>query len=145
VAGVAAGFGIMNDEQEITIGEGEGWGQSRRFGISAADQRQHIYIIGKTGSGKTTLVRNLIIQHIALGHGVGVIDPHGDLAEELLNHIPPDRADHLVYFNPGDIECPSWCARDSFDFPSLPESEAHSHTPPVPIGSSMFRDVDLAR
>ena len=70
------------------------------------DERQHIYIIGKTGSGKSTLLRNLILQHIALGHGVGVIDPHGDLAEELLNHIPPKRADHLVYFNPGDIEFP---------------------------------------
>jgi len=76
------------------------------FGISTADQRQHIYIIGKTGSGKSTLLRNLIIQHVSLGHGVGVIDPHGDLAEELLNHIPPKRADHLVYFNPGDLEFP---------------------------------------
>jgi hypothetical protein len=65
-----------------------------------------MYIIGKTGSGKTTLLRNLLIQHIALGHGVGLIDPHGDLAEELLNHIPPSRADHLAYFNPGDLDFP---------------------------------------
>ena len=84
----------------------EGWGDPQPFGISTVDQRQHIYVIGKTGSGKTTLLRNLILQHIALGHGVGLIDPHGDLAEELLNHIPPRRADHLVYFNPGDIEFP---------------------------------------
>ena len=90
----------------ITIGERHGWGEPQPFGIAAVDERQHIYIIGKTGSGKTTLLRNLILQHIALGHGVGVIDPHGDLAEELLNHIPPKRADHLVYFNPGDIEFP---------------------------------------
>jgi len=96
----------MNDEPVIIIGEREGWGNSRPFGISTEDQRQHIYVIGKTGSGKTTLLRNLIIQHIALGHGVGVIDPHGDLAEELLHHIPPWRADHLVYFNPGDLEYP---------------------------------------
>jgi DNA helicase HerA-like ATPase len=74
--------------------------------VATIDERQHIYIIGKTGSGKTTLLRNMILQHIALGHGVGVIDPHGDLAEELLNHIPPKRADHLVYFNPGDLEFP---------------------------------------
>ena len=106
VAGVAAGFGTMNDEPHITIGERHGWGESRPFGISAKDQRQHLYIIGKTGSGKTTLLRNLILQHIALGHGVGLIDPHGDLAEELLNHIPRYRADHLVYFNPGDLEFP---------------------------------------
>jgi energy-coupling factor transporter ATP-binding protein EcfA2 len=106
VAGVAAGFGTMNDQPYIVIGERDGWGEPQPFGISVADQRQHIYIIGKTGSGKTTLLRNLIIQHIALGHGVGVIDPHGDLAEELLHHVPPWRADHLVYFNPGDLEFP---------------------------------------
>jgi hypothetical protein len=104
---VAADFGIMNDPSpDITIGERTGWGEPQPFGIAAVDERQHIYIIGKTGSGKTTLLRNLIVQHIMLGHGVGVIDPHGDLAEELLNHIPPKRADHLVYFNPGDIEFP---------------------------------------
>src|SRR5258708_5439293 len=106
LSGVATGFGTMNDEPTIIIGEREGWGDPQPFGISASDQRQHIYVIGKTGSGKTTLLRNLIIQHIALGHGVGVIDPHGDLAEELLHHIPPKRADHLLYFNPGDLEFP---------------------------------------
>lgn len=96
----------MNDPTHITIGERNGWGDLSLFGISQIDQRQHIYVIGKTGSGKTTLLRNLIFQHIALGHGVGLIDPHGDLAEELLHHIPPHRADHLVYFNPGDIDYP---------------------------------------
>jgi energy-coupling factor transporter ATP-binding protein EcfA2 len=103
---VAADFGTMNDQPFITIGEREGWGDPQPFGILVADERQHIYIIGKTGSGKTTLLRNMIVQHIALGHGVGLIDPHGDLAEEILNHIPPKRADHLVYFNPGDLEFP---------------------------------------
>jgi hypothetical protein len=78
----------------------------REIRVVGKYERQHLYIIGKTGTGKTTLLRNLILQHIAMGHGVGVIDPHGDLAEELLNHIPPQRADHLVYFNPGDLEFP---------------------------------------
>jgi energy-coupling factor transporter ATP-binding protein EcfA2 len=96
----------MYDKSQITIGERHGWGNTIPFGISAVDQRQHIYVIGKTGSGKTTLLRNLIVQHVALGHGVGLIDPHGDLVEELLNHIPPNRADHLVYFNPGDLDFP---------------------------------------
>lgn len=105
-AGVVAGSGTMNEPPWITIGKQHGWGDPRLFGISAVDQRQHIYLIGKTGSGKTTLLRNLILQHIMLGHGVGLIDPHGDLAEELLHHIPPHRADHLMYFNPGDIEFP---------------------------------------
>ena len=96
----------MNSEENITIGERHGWGDLLPFGISAADQRQHIYVIGKTGSGKTTLLRNMIVQHIALGHGLGLLDPHGDLAEELLFHVPPDRADQLCYFNPGDLDFP---------------------------------------
>ncbi len=105
-AGVAIGLGTMNHQTYITIGERQDWGDPRSFGISTADQRHHIYVIGKTGSGKTTLLRNMIVQHIALGHGVGLIDPHGDLAEELLNHIPPVRANHLCYFNPGDLAFP---------------------------------------
>lgn len=106
MAGVAADLGTMNDPNHISIGEQLGWGEPQPFGISTEDQRQHLHLIGKTGSGKTTLLRNLILQHIALGHGVGLIDPHGDLAEELLHHLPPHRADHLTYFNPGDLEFP---------------------------------------
>lgn len=96
----------LNNEQPILLGAREGWNANPVFGISPADHRYHVYIIGKTGSGKTTLLRNMLIQHIAQGHGVGLIDPHGDLAEELLNHIPPWRTDHLVYFNPSDLEYP---------------------------------------
>ena len=95
----------MND-QSILVGTQEIWGNIVPFGISLPDLRQHIYIIGKTGSGKTTLLRNMIVQHIALGHGVGLIDPHGDLAEDLLNQIPRWRTDPLVYFNPSDLEFP---------------------------------------
>lgn len=76
------------------------------FGISRADRRQHLYAIGKTGTGKTTLLKNLICQDIANGRGVGVIDPHGDLAEELLDCIPPWRTDDVLYFNPADSDFP---------------------------------------
>jgi hypothetical protein len=93
-------------KNDIVIGMRDSWGTQVPFGIGLPDLRQHVYVIGKTGSGKTTLLRNMIIQHIALGHGVGLIDPHGDLAEELLNHIPRWRTDHLVYFNPSDLEFP---------------------------------------
>jgi hypothetical protein len=103
--GVAVEPATMN-ENEIVIGMREEWGKQIPFGISLPDLRQHIYVIGKTGSGKTTLLRNMIVQHIALGHGVGLIDPHGDLAEDLLNHIPRSRTGHLVYFNPSDLEFP---------------------------------------
>jgi len=94
------------DKHIIELGTRRYWGDPVHFGIAPHDQRHHIYVIGKTGSGKTTLLRNMIIQHIAQGHGVGVIDPHGDMAEELLDHVPPTRADHLVYFNPADIDFP---------------------------------------
>jgi hypothetical protein len=70
------------------IGNREVWGGVKPFGISRADRRQHLYAIGKTGTGKTTLLRNLICQDIERGHGVGLIDPHGDLAEEILDCIP---------------------------------------------------------
>src|ERR1041385_4819059 len=90
----------------IYIGEREIWGQTLPVGISAADHQQHVYVIGRTGSGKTTLLRNMLIQHIGCGHGVGLIDPHGDLADEILHHIPSWRADDLVCFEPGDIEHP---------------------------------------
>jgi hypothetical protein len=108
--GVAVESATMNDDF-IQIGMRDGWEQPIPFGISLPDLRQHIYVIGKTGSGKTTLLRNMIIQHIALGYGVGLIDPHGDLAEELLNHIPRWRTDHLVLFQPvrfGISGCPEF-------------------------------------
>ena len=76
------------------------------WGISHAARRNHCYIVGKTGMGKTALLRNIILADIWRGAGVGVIDPHGDLAEELLDSIPPERSDDVVYFNPSDLEYP---------------------------------------
>lgn len=103
--GVAAEPAIM--KEEITyIGHRHGWGTDSLFGIQTEDARHHTYIIGKTGSGKTTLLRNMIFQHLYNGSGLALLDPHGDLAEELLDHFPPSRADDLVYFNPGDLEFP---------------------------------------
>ena len=89
------------------IGNASRWaGGERLFGIWRRDRRNHLYVLGKTGSGKTTLLRNLILQDIVNGHGVGVIDPHGDLARELLDLIPSRRTDDVVYFDPGDTEFP---------------------------------------
>ncbi|MCH7666512.1 MAG: type IV secretion system DNA-binding domain-containing protein [Acidobacteria bacterium] len=92
---------------EITyIGERTSWGEPRLFGLERADRRHHVYMVGKTGLGKTTLLRNLLLQDIHRGEGVGLIDPHGDLAEEILDHIPPHRANDVLYFNPADLEFP---------------------------------------
>lgn len=81
-------------------------GSNKLFGIKRADRRQHMYIIGKTGTGKSTLLHNLIIQDIARGEGLCVIDPHGELVESLLNKIPEERVDDVIYFNPADTEYP---------------------------------------
>jgi len=96
----------MEPDHTTFIGWRQQWGGTTPFGLSRADRRHHLYLIGKTGAGKTTLLRNLIIQDIEAGEGVGVIDPHGDLASELLDFIPPWRTDHVVYFNPADQEYP---------------------------------------
>ena len=91
----------------ITIIGTTNWrGVNQPFGIKPADRRQHIYIIGKTGMGKTTLLENMIRQDIEQGHGVGVLDPHGDLAVRLLEFIPRQRINDVVYFNPQDLEWP---------------------------------------
>lgn len=82
-------------------------GQPKTFGINQPDRRLHTHIIGKTGVGKSTLLKNLITQDIQNGHGVAVIDPHGDLVEDVLNHIPTHRTGDVVYFNPADQDFPT--------------------------------------
>ncbi|MCI0560627.1 MAG: type IV secretion system DNA-binding domain-containing protein [Nitrososphaera sp.] len=81
-------------------------GTERMFGLEHVDRRHHLYVIGQTGTGKTTLLRNLIIQDIEAGHGVGVIDPHGDLANDLLDYIPRRRIEDVAFLNPADMEFP---------------------------------------
>ncbi len=96
----------MWDDTLSYIGERDVWGGQQVFGISPDTRQQHLFIIGQTGTGKSTLIRNLIIQDIEKGHGVGLIDPHGDLADDILDCIPLHRTDHVAYFNPADHEFP---------------------------------------
>jgi CxxC-x17-CxxC domain-containing protein len=80
--------------------------QERVFGIKTDDRRRHMYIIGKTGMGKTNLLENLVVQDIRNGHGVCYIDPHGDTAEKLLKAIPSNRINDVIYLNPADQNFP---------------------------------------
>jgi hypothetical protein len=80
--------------------------QQRRFGIKTDDRRKHIYIIGKTGMGKTTVLENFVLSDIYAGHGLCYIDPHGDTAQKILDFIPSHRINDIVYFNPGDVDNP---------------------------------------
>jgi hypothetical protein len=81
-------------------------GQQNIFGIKKEDRRLHMYIIGKTGMGKTSLISNMALNDIYSGSGVCVIDPHGDMIESLLNYIPSERINDVIYFNPADVEYP---------------------------------------
>lgn len=94
-------------ENEITLFAQVNYrNQSRRFGIKTDDRRRHMYVLGKTGTGKTTLLENLFLSDVLAGHGCCYIDPHGDTAERLLNFIPSSRINDVVYFNPADQEFP---------------------------------------
>jgi len=76
------------------------------FGIKDHDRRRHVYSVGKTGTGKSTLIANMAIDDLKKGRGLAVIDPHGDLCETLLDYIPRNRINDTVYFNPADKEFP---------------------------------------
>ena len=81
-------------------------GQSKEIYLSEEDRRRHVYIVGKTGTGKSQQLIYVIMQDIKAGHGVAFIDPHGDAVEDILTQIPPERAEDIIYFNPADTERP---------------------------------------
>ena len=82
--------------------------QMVNFGIKTGndDRRRHVYLVGKTGTGKTTVFKNMIVQDMEAGRGVGVLDPHGDLVKELLDFVPDDRVEDVVVVDPGDVGRP---------------------------------------
>ncbi len=76
------------------------------FGIKDIDRRRHVWAIGKTGTGKSTLIANMAIDDIKKGRGLAIIDPHGDLCDVILNYIPKHRINDVIYFNPADKDYP---------------------------------------
>lgn len=90
----------------VILGTYEQHGLARELELCDPDRLHHVYLIGQTGTGKTTVLRNAILQDIEAGRGVGVIDPHGDLALDLLDMIPRHRTNDVIYFDPADIEFP---------------------------------------
>ena len=81
-------------------------GVERPVYVSEDDRRRHMYIIGRTGTGKSELLKSMMLQDILAGKGLCFIDPHGDAAEELLELIPPSRAEDVIYFDPSDVARP---------------------------------------
>ncbi len=90
----------------ITLGRTVYRGEETVVRMKRADRRRHLYTIGKSGVGKSVFIQGMAVQDIQNGEGVCVIDPHGDFAEYVLQHIPKDRVDDVIYFNPADVDRP---------------------------------------
>lgn len=89
-----------------TLGKTNFRGMVQEFGIKTVDRRRHIYVIGKTGMGKSTLLENMIFSDIKNGRGVAVVDPHGDLADHVLDFVPSHRTNDVILFDPSDRDFP---------------------------------------
>lgn len=97
----------MNNPAEVTyIGKTDFRNSMTRFGIKALDRTKHMYVIGKTGTGKSTFLESMLVQDIANGNGLAFIDPHGGSAEKLLEYIPEHRIKDVIYLNPADTDFP---------------------------------------
>jgi len=96
----------MNNKNTTFFAETTFRKQRKKVGIKIDDRYRHIYVIGKTGMGKTVMLENMIIQDIQAGRGICVVDPHGEAVEEILDFIPKSRINDVVYFNPADLGYP---------------------------------------
>ena len=95
------------DPERVTLfAKTDARGQNVPFGIKAKDRTKHMYVIGKTGMGKSTMLENIAVQDIANGEGMAFMDPHGATAEKLLEYIPEHRIDDVLYFAPFDMQYP---------------------------------------
>lgn len=97
----------MSNKDKLTyLGQVDNRNKSINFGIKAKDRTRHMYVIGKTGMGKSTFLENMAIQDLKNGEGICVIDPHGSLAEKILEFVPEERVKDVVYFAPFDLDNP---------------------------------------
>ncbi|MBI2035567.1 MAG: type IV secretory system conjugative DNA transfer family protein [Candidatus Liptonbacteria bacterium] len=107
----------------IFIGETSFRGESKPVFILDEDRRRHVYIVGQTGTGKSTIIYNMAMKDIKDGKGVAVLDPNGDLIENLLQAIPEKRVDDLIIFDPGDLARPLGLNMLEYD-PAKPEQRS---------------------
>ncbi len=91
---------------DVIFGKNSYAGVTTDIGLTEEQRQTHMYILGRTGSGKTTLMFSMAKHDIAEGHGMAFIDPHGDVSEDLLASLPPERMNDLIYVNPWDIKHP---------------------------------------
>ncbi len=96
----------MNEERITYFAETDARNKKVKFGIKAKDRTKHVYVIGKTGMGKSTLLENMAVQDIKNGEGMAFIDPHGKTADLLLEYVPAERIKDVIYFAPFDTDHP---------------------------------------
>jgi hypothetical protein len=109
-------------KQGLLLGNSVFRGEEKPVYLLDDDRRRHLYVVGQTGTGKSTLLGNLIIEDIQAGKGVAIIDPHGDLVENALGFVPRERLDDVIYFDPGDLQRP--LGLNMLDFnPERPEEK----------------------
>ena len=104
-------------ETGLLLGYNEFRGVKKPIRLSDKDRRRHIHIIGQTGVGKSVLQENLAYQDMLDGRGFALVDPHGDLAEHLLEKVPKERVEDIIYFNPSDMDNPIGLNMFEFDHP----------------------------
>ncbi len=127
----------------IIIGKSIFRGQETMIKMVDNDRRRHLYVIGQTGTGKTSLMKEMIRQDIEAGAGVCVIDPHGEFAEYVLSVVPSSRAENVIYFNPGDVERPLGLNMLEID-PSKPEQKTFVANEMLSIVKSLYKDLPEA-
>lgn len=106
----------------LLLGQSVFRGEDKKIKILDDDRRRHMYVIGQTGTGKSVFLENMIVQDLAAGKGLCVIDPHGELVERMLEFVPRHRLQDVVYFNPGDLERPLAVNMLEYD-PAFPEQK----------------------
>ena len=95
----------MENQFDVCLGEYNIW-STQQVGLFREDRRRHCYVIGQTGTGKSTLLHSMIVQDIHWGEGVVVIDPHGSLADDVLASIPKERIGDVVFIDPSETSRP---------------------------------------
>ncbi len=109
-------------KEGVMVGFSRFRGETKEVRITDDDRRRHMYIIGQTGTGKSNFLSNMIVGDIRRGKGVGVIDPHGDLVDDILSVIPKEREDDVILFDPGNLKMPVGLNMLEYDF-SKPEEK----------------------
>ncbi len=133
VSATAAGVKFVNSksappplnlpDEGIILGKNVFRGVEKEVHMTDADRRRHLYVIGQTGTGKTVFMKSMLRQDVENGQGVCVIDPHGDFAEFVLSIVPPERAEDVIYFDPGDVDYPMGLNMLEID-PTHPEQKS---------------------